>query len=178
MAGWAAGEPVAPGDDGIVTADEIAALDLRATRLVVLSACDSGSGDIEAGEGVLGLRRGFLKAGARSLILTLWPVDDEATTAVMIDFYGRWRQTGSAPRALAVEQREWLQKLRMEQGMAEACRTAGPFILSFQGGEEMATHSSGLGPTESQSPQGHGSATAGWARRNLTFPESQRVGVE
>ena len=137
MAQWAAGNSVVPENDGIVTADEVAALDLRTTRLVVLSACDSGTGEIAVGEGVLGLRRGFLMAGARTLMLTLWPVDDEATTAVMLDFYERLRKTDSAPRALAVVQREWLRKLRMERGLAEACRIAGPFIVSFQGRDEL-----------------------------------------
>jgi CHAT domain-containing protein/tetratricopeptide (TPR) repeat protein len=130
---WMAGETVSPETDGIVTADEVATLNLCGTRLVVLPACDSGAGEIRAGEGVLGLRRGFLKAGARNLMLTLWPVDDESTAPMMAEFYERLHSGGNAPQAMAEMQRHWLRKLRKERGAAEACRLAGPFIVSFQG---------------------------------------------
>jgi CHAT domain-containing protein len=142
---WMTGETVSPETDGIVTADEVASLDLCGTRLVVLPACDSGGGEIQAGEGVLGLRRGFLKAGARNLMLTLWPVDDESTAPMMGEFYDRMRHGGNAPQALAEMQRHWLRKLRSERGTAEACRLAGPFIVSFQGRGDLA-----MGTAESQ----------------------------
>ena len=74
-------------DDGILTAEEIATLDLRGTEWAVLSACDTGTGEIRAGEGVFGLRRAFQLAGARTVIMSLWPVEDETTRQWMTAMY-------------------------------------------------------------------------------------------
>ena len=73
-------------DDGILTAKEISQMDLRGLDLVVLSACQTGLGEIK-GDGVFGLQRGFKKAGANTLLMTLWKVDDEATRLLMTRFY-------------------------------------------------------------------------------------------
>jgi CHAT domain-containing protein len=74
-------------DDGILTGEEVAALNLEGVGWAVLSACDTGLGEVRAGEGVLGLRRAFQIAGARSVIMSLWTVEDRATNAWMRALY-------------------------------------------------------------------------------------------
>jgi tetratricopeptide (TPR) repeat protein len=120
-------------NDGILTAEDVSTLDLQGTWLVTLSACDTGSGEARAGEGVMGLRRGFIQAGAQNLLMTLWPISDEVTVQIMSDFYDAAHNTGNAPEALADVQRKWLLKLRTEKGLAQAVNLAGPFIMSSQG---------------------------------------------
>jgi CHAT domain-containing protein len=74
-------------EDGILTAEEIASLNLTNVEWAVLSACDTGVGEVRVGEGVFGLRRAFEVAGARTLIMSLWPVEDETTRHWMKALY-------------------------------------------------------------------------------------------
>ncbi len=127
------GEAPDPENDGVVTAEEVGGLKLSGTWLVALSACDTGSGEAKAGEGVMGLRRGFIQSGARNLLTTLWPISDETTVQIMSDFYDAAFKSGDAPQSLADTQRDWLVKLRKEKGLLAAVRPAGPFIMSSQG---------------------------------------------
>lgn len=96
-----------PQDDGYLTALEVAQLSWEGTDLVVISACESGLGDLQVGEGVYGLKRSIAVAGARSSLLSLWKVDDSATAAFMKSFYQRLKQGKGKADALAQTQKEF-----------------------------------------------------------------------
>ena len=86
--------------DGILTGEEIATLDLSSVEWVVLSACDSGLGEVRSGEGVVGLRRAFERAGAGAVIMSLWDQDDAAASLFMRDVYGARRSGLSTAAAM------------------------------------------------------------------------------
>ncbi|MCA9468165.1 MAG: CHAT domain-containing protein, partial [Nitrospira sp.] len=92
-------------DDGILTAAEVAQLDLRGTELVVLSACETGVGQVQNGEGVYGLRRALVLAGAQSQVASLWKVADEATKDLMVEYYQRLMKGEGRSAALRDAQR-------------------------------------------------------------------------
>jgi CHAT domain-containing protein len=86
-------------EDGLLTGLEASLLNLQGTELVILSACDSGTGEVKIGEGVMSLRRAFRIAGAESVLASHWPVNDKATSRLMMKFMRRWR--AGEPRAQA-----------------------------------------------------------------------------
>ena len=74
-------------EDGILTAEEISLLDLAHTKIAVLSACDTGLGEVDDIDGVYGLQRGFKMAGVETLVMSLWKIPDDATRILMVEFY-------------------------------------------------------------------------------------------
>lgn len=101
-------------NDGVLTALEVAGLNLRGTQLVVLSACETGLGDIKVGDGLYGLRRALVIAGSQSQVLSLWVVSDEGTKDLMVKYY---------------------QNLKLGKGRHEALREAQMELLKTPGYE-------------------------------------------
>jgi CHAT domain-containing protein len=113
-------------DDGVMTALEVAALDLSNADLVVLSACETGLGKVAGGEGVLGLQRAFQTAGARTTVTSLWKVSDEATRALMTEFYRNlWEKKLSRIESLRQAQ---LTMLNRYDDRAGTLRSPGPAV--------------------------------------------------
>jgi CHAT domain-containing protein len=107
------GQPT-PGsiEDGIATAYEISHLNLSNTKLVVLSACETGLGDIKGSEGVYGLQRAFKMAGADFLLVSLWQVPDKETVEFMDAFYGAWLKGKTIHEAFAKAQKKMRKKYK------------------------------------------------------------------
>ncbi|HEV3122393.1 MAG TPA: CHAT domain-containing protein, partial [Isosphaeraceae bacterium] len=114
-----ANQPAQPGhDDGILTALEVAELDLTGTELVVLSACETGLGEaVAGGEGLLGLQRAFQVAGARNVVASLWKVSDSATRMLMERFYANLWVKGLSPAAALREAQLSLLRRGRERGL-------------------------------------------------------------
>jgi CHAT domain-containing protein len=112
-------------EDGWVTAEEISMINLRGTQLVVLSACETGLGDVRAGEGVYGLRRAFINAGVRSLLTSLFKVPDKETCQLMGHFYRGINQGQDAATALREAQISIIKQLRQDYGKAPIVLWAG-----------------------------------------------------
>ena len=113
-------------EDGILTAQEISTLDLRGLDLVVLSACQTGLGDVVSGEGMFGLQRGFKKAGAKTILMSLGKVDDEATRILMVEFY-RNLMNGKTKRQSLKDAQQYLRKVG--NGKYDAPKYWASFIM-------------------------------------------------
>jgi CHAT domain-containing protein len=107
-------------EDGILTAEEISAMNLQGTEWAVLSACDTGLGEVKAGEGVFGLRRAFQIAGVRTVIMSLWSVEDEATRQWMRALYDA--------------------RLNERLDTAESVRAASLRVLRHRRAKRLSTH--------------------------------------
>lgn len=102
-------------EDGVLTALEVAGLNLAGTKLVVLSACETGLGDVVNGEGVYGLRRALAIAGAESQLITLWLIDDVATKDLMMSYYQRLQKNVGRSAALRQTQLEMLKNPKYQR---------------------------------------------------------------
>jgi CHAT domain-containing protein len=107
-------------EDGILTAEEVAGLNLEGVEWTVLSACDTGLGEVRVGEGVFGLRRAFQVAGVRTVIMSLWPVEDQSALDWMRALY-----SGRLQKHLAT---------------AEAMRDASLTVLRARRAHSQSTH--------------------------------------
>lgn len=115
-----------PDDDGVLTAMEVANMDLQKTELVVLSACETGQGKVAGGEGVLGLQRAFQVAGSKSVITSLWKVDDEATRTLMERFYENyWRRQMSMLDSFR-EAQLWMLREGCQRGVVREDEAGAP----------------------------------------------------
>ena len=116
--------------DALLLAEEVATLDLRAAQWVVLSGCDTGVGQIDVDEGILGLRRAFRVAGAGTLIMSLWPVEDRSAETFMAELYeARLNERQSTSAAMRAAYRAAIEQARSERGEAHPLYWA-PFIAS------------------------------------------------
>jgi CHAT domain-containing protein len=138
-----ANRPPRPGeDDGLLTASEVAEMNLSGVELAVLSACQTGRGKEAGGEGILGLQRAFAVSGCKTTVTSLWSVDDAATSVLMERFYHHvWEK--KLPKLEALRQAqlevlrhpEWVEARRREMAALAGLRGAGKVAEALVGGK-------------------------------------------
>lgn len=131
----AQGESVPFESDGVLFSDEVESLPLQNTRLVTLSSCESGLGELVSGEGVLSLRRGFTLAGTSNTLISLWPVSDNSTPKFMETMYRLSLATDRVGQSLWETQRRVLADVETtdDDALEEAVLRYGPFVLCQRG---------------------------------------------
>jgi CHAT domain-containing protein len=137
LAGANHAQEITTGDDGLLTALEVTSMNLYGTDLVVLSACETAAGGVKIGEGVYGLRRAFVLAGAKNLVMSLWPVGDQTTREQMEEFYREYGQGKPPAEALRQAQLQTISRLRKETATMKEplapVRLWAPFIVQQTG---------------------------------------------
>jgi CHAT domain-containing protein len=117
-------------EDGFLTAEEVALIDMQSCQMVVLSACETALGTVRAGEGLQSLRRSFGVAGVNTVVSSMWKVGDESTAELMKTFYKNlWVERQTRSQALRNAQLEMLQYYR-DQGTDGHPSSWGAFVLS------------------------------------------------
>lgn len=109
-------------NDGLLTAYELSSLDFSKTSLLVFSACETGLGEVKNGEGVYGLQRAAIIAGAKTVLMSLWTVDDQATKDLMVAFYTQFMQSKNKRQSLRTAQLQMLAKYKYPYYW-------GPFVM-------------------------------------------------
>lgn len=123
---WIGNLPPSNIEDGILTAEEISQMDLSGTQIAVLSACDTGLGEIDIIDGVYGLQRGFKMAGVKTIVMSLWKVPDEATQLLMVEFY-RNLMSGKSKHQSLQDAQQYLRKV--DNGKYDAPKYWASFIM-------------------------------------------------
>ena len=154
--------------DGILTAKEISALDLRGADIVVLSACETGLGDV-SGEGVFGLQRAFKIAGAQTMLMALWKVDDDATRMLTTAFYRHYSQGMSKRQAFRMAQQE----VRSYTAEGTVSENNGRSVL-----HEKYKNKGKMTGQAPQPPKGGGSVTGDGLRVTEEAPQPPKGGAE